>query len=83
MIGGNGERERRPTDLYPTPPDVTEALLRFLDIPSFFRVWDPAAGEGDMARQISAHGHKSIEQKYITLPPRCEHCGALMDWRCR
>lgn len=27
--------------------------------------------------------HKSIEQKYITLPPRCEHCGALMDWRCR
>ena len=26
---------------------------------------------------------KSIEQKYITLPPRCEHCGALMDWRCR
>lgn len=23
------------------------------------------------------------EQKYITLPPRCEHCGALMDWRCR
>lgn len=27
--------------------------------------------------------HKSIVQKYITLPPRCEHCGALMDWRCR
>lgn len=27
--------------------------------------------------------HKSIEQKYITLPPRCEHCGALMDGRCR
>ena len=24
MIGGNGERERRPTDLYPTPPNVTE-----------------------------------------------------------
>lgn len=23
--------------------------------------------------------HKSIEQKYHTLPPRCEHCGALMD----
>lgn len=22
---------------------------------------------------------KSIEQKYITLPQRCEHCGALMD----
>lgn len=26
---------------------------------------------------------KSIEQKYITLPLRCEHCGALMDGRCR
>lgn len=26
---------------------------------------------------------KSIEQKYLTLSPRCEHCGALMDGRCR
>ena len=26
---------------------------------------------------------KSIEQKYLILPPRCEHCGALMDGRCR
>ena len=66
MIGGNGESERRPTDLYPTPPDVTEALLRFLDIPSFFRVWDPAAGEGDMARQISAHGHTVYESDIMT-----------------
>lgn len=23
--------------------------------------------------------HKSIEQKYPTLPQRCEHCGAKMD----
>lgn len=27
--------------------------------------------------------NKSIEQKYPTLPQRCEHCGALMDGRCR
>lgn len=27
--------------------------------------------------------NKSIEQKYLTLPQRCEHCGALMDGRCR
>lgn len=26
---------------------------------------------------------KSIEQKYLTLPPRCEYCGALMDGRRR
>ena len=25
---------------------------------------------------------KSIEQKYPTLPQRCEHCGALMDGGC-
>ena len=25
--------------------------------------------------------HKSIVQKYLTLPQRCEHCGALMDGR--
>lgn len=23
--------------------------------------------------------HKSIVQKYLTLPQRCEHCGARMD----
>ena len=26
--------------------------------------------------------HKSIEQKHLTLPKRCEHCGALMDGGC-
>ena len=26
--------------------------------------------------------HKSIDQKYLTLPKRCEHCGALMDGGC-
>lgn len=26
--------------------------------------------------------HKSIEQKYLTLPKRCGHCGALMDGGC-
>ena len=66
MIGGNGERDRRPTDLYPTPVDVTEALLRFLGIPAFRCVWEPAAGEGDMARQITAHGHTVYESDIMT-----------------
>ncbi len=61
MIGGNGERKRRPTDLYPTPPDATESLMRFLDLPSFIRVWEPATGEGDMAKQLAAHGHTVYE----------------------
>lgn len=26
--------------------------------------------------------NKSIEQKYPTLPQRCEHCGAVMDGGC-
>ena len=66
MIGGNGERERRPTELYPTPPDATEALMQFLHLPTFIRVWEPAAGERDMARQIAAHGHTVYESDILT-----------------
>lgn len=87
MIGGNGERDRRPTDLYPTPPDVTEALLHFIDIPSFFRIWEPAAGEGDMARQIAAHGHTVYESDIMTgtdfltvESPPCDVPWEQADW---
>ena len=49
IVGGNGAYGRNLSDLYPTPPDVTVALMRFLNLPRRTVIWEPAAGEGDMA----------------------------------
>ena len=52
ISGGNSARGRRQSDLYPTPPDVTVALLRFLNLPKEMTIWEPAAGDGDMAKAM-------------------------------
>ncbi len=49
---------RETHDFYPTPPDVTRALLavegeRLRELGS---VWEPAAGDGAMVREIAAFG---------------------------
>ena len=55
VTGGNSAAGRRQLDLYPTPPEVTVALMRFLNFPSGVSVWEPAAGDGDMADVIAQY----------------------------
>lgn len=50
--GGNGSKKRAAHDFYPTPPEVTIALINFLRLPRFTNIWEPASGEGDMVRII-------------------------------
>lgn len=45
--------KRKPADFYPTPPDVTVALMRWLDLNPEAVVWEPACGDGAMASVIS------------------------------
>lgn len=59
IAGGNSARGRRQSDLYPTPPEATVALLRFLNLPKNTTIWEPAAGEGDMVKAIRAFGYGS------------------------
>lgn len=56
MAGGNPSQGRQKNDWYPTPPDVTLALLRG----SAFHgdVWEPCCGDGAMARVIEENGHR-------------------------
>lgn len=53
--------DRSKTDFYPTPPDVTEALLRFLEtrylLSKCDSIWEPACGEGHMAKVMSRRGY--------------------------
>jgi hypothetical protein len=55
---GNGRHtmELRGPDLYPTPPELTQALLRVESLPR--AIWEPAAGLGHMARVLTAAGHR-------------------------
>lgn len=50
---GDGEREK--DDFYATPEWVTHALLDTIAVPH--AVWEPAAGEGHIARVLIARGH--------------------------
>jgi hypothetical protein len=47
--------DRRDHDDYPTPAWVTKALLPHLP-PEDYRVWEPAAGSGEMVKALVEHG---------------------------
>lgn len=62
LLDGSYEKtdalEREKDDFYPTPPEPTRAFLhaeygRLMD---FSCVWEPAAGDGAMVRELSAMG---------------------------
>ena len=42
IVGANPAEKRSEMDFYPTPPEVTEALLQFLDLPKTTVIWEPA-----------------------------------------
>lgn len=50
--------KRKPADFYPTPGDVTQALLDFLQIPAPASIWEPACGDGAMSEVLKANGHE-------------------------
>jgi hypothetical protein len=62
MIGGASEaHKRREADFYPTPTEVTEALLRVF--PKYFSntvVWEPACGDGAISRVLERSNNKVI-----------------------
>lgn len=58
--GANSSYGRRSSDFYPTPPDVTVALLNFLSLPSETRIWEPACGDGRMVRVLQDAGYEVV-----------------------
>jgi len=66
IIGGGKKENRSERDFYPTPPDVTHSLMKFLhsECAFFFdeklRIWEPACGNGAMSEVIKNYGHTVI-----------------------
>lgn len=59
LANGGSQTARRELDFYPTPPDVTVALLDFLKL-EHGTIWEPACGDGAMSRVLTARGHTVI-----------------------
>jgi hypothetical protein len=59
------ERERN--DFYPTPPEPTRALLHaeIARLRDFGLIWEPAAGDGAMAREMESVGLKCLKSDLI------------------
>lgn len=55
LTNSNSEK-RRELDFYPTPPEVTHALMKFLNL-SPRTIWEPACGDGAMSKVIESYGH--------------------------
>ncbi len=79
MIGGNPTKKRSETDFYPTPSEVTETLLRFLNLPKSTVIWEPACGEKDMVSTMNRAGYSVVAtdlrygQNFLTEPlPDCD-----------
>lgn len=59
LAGSSKKNERKESDFYPTPPEVTQALIDTGVIPSGC-VWEPACGDGHMADVLLQNGHTVI-----------------------
>jgi len=72
----NSKAARAANELYPTPPDFTEALLSVWQPP--LKIWEPASGNGDMVRVLRERGHDvtptdlQTGQDFFTTQPTFE-----------
>ena len=60
IAGGNTAYKRSESDYYPTPSEVTDALMNFLLLPSKLKIWEPACGENHMVDVIRRRGYEVI-----------------------
>lgn len=66
IIGSQQKWDRKPADFYPTPVDATEIVIdvikamRTPDGRPIKRIWEPACGDGRMARVLEYHGFEVV-----------------------
>jgi len=56
----SGETKRRDSDFYPTPHNVTWALLKYFNFTRRLTAYDPCAGEGDMVIPLKEWGFSAV-----------------------
>lgn len=56
IVGAQKTHKRKAADFYPSPPDVTQALMSHLQLPPGTKVWEPACGDGAMSKVMLENG---------------------------
>ncbi len=57
LTNSSKKNERRPTDFYETPEDVTQVLLDYLSISTHYKIWEPACGEGKISKVLKENNY--------------------------
>lgn len=60
MSATNRGRARNARDLYETPAEVTRAILPWLNLERQDRIWEGAAGNGAIIREVMVFGWWSL-----------------------
>lgn len=60
VLANRSRKNRSKFDYYPTPKEVTIALLDFLEIPKQTVIWEPACGKGYMSDVLIDRGYTVI-----------------------
>jgi len=60
ILANRSAMDRSKTEFYPTPHEVTLALLKYLEISKNSTIWEPACGEGHMAEVMRDMGYKVV-----------------------
>lgn len=74
IISSYKKWERKPADLYPTPVDGTESIIEVLkgmkrrDGTPIKTIWEPACGDGRLARVLEWHGFTVISTDLRAYP---------------
>jgi len=58
MAGGNPKRDRQTDDWYPSPPEVTQAILEVEQFDG--TIWEPCCGDGAIGKLIEAAGYTVV-----------------------
>lgn len=57
VLANRSRSDRKQSDYYPTPKEVTIALLNFLKIPKGTSIWEPACGKGHISKILLEKGY--------------------------
>ncbi|TKD50199.1 hypothetical protein [Sphingomonas baiyangensis] len=72
---------REANDFYPTHPGATRALLTVEKFDG--AIWECAAGEGDMSRELEAAGYAVVSTDLIARGYCADRVDFLMEWQAR
>lgn len=70
LTGQKGKEDRRELDFYPTPKNVTQALINYLTendkLTVSDKIWEPACGNGKMANVFKENGFEVVSSDIKT-----------------